>query len=663
MADETVLTNINFNSFVSKKSILLNNYSDPDINFYNNDEIIKNINPLYYDPNSKKIANGMEDNYFSMLHINIISIQKNFESLKQLLYKIGIKFQIICLSETWCKDKNIENNSNFQLPNYKVIHQVRASNKEGGGLCIYIKNSILFKVKPNLSSTTTDYESLCIEIINKTSKNIVIHGLYRPPSGSIKVFENHIKKIIKNKSSMNKAVYFIGDINLNILDYENKIYIKNFFNTIFQNSYIPLINKPTRITKESSTSLDRIITNEFINENIRTGIFTTDVSDHFPIFILSQKCIYNAQNEREKIIKTRLLTDTSISHFYKLLSCVNWDTLKLNLNANKAFDIFLTEFLNLYNKAFPEVTKEVIGKKSLYRNFLPLNLKFNNKQIVNKSLVAETLNQFFVNIGPTLSSNIATTQSHFSSYLTSTNLNVMSNYKLTEKELLDAVSLLKPNKSLGFDDISSNVIIKSIKQITIPLLHIFNLSLKQGVFPDNLKIAKVIPVLKSGDPSDVTNYRPISILSCFSKILERVMYNRLYSFLNVNNILFHKQFGFKSGHSTDHAITHLVHDIFKGFDEDKYTLGVFIDLSKAFDTVNHQILLSKLKSYGFSKDMHLWNYDETGFNREKRDAKVITRRGAKRPLVLNRNNKKINYAVLNCVNADGLLLPPFAVYK
>ncbi|XP_065671806.1 uncharacterized protein LOC136089681 [Hydra vulgaris] len=292
--------------------------------------------------------------------------------------------------------------------------------------------------------------------------------------------------------------------------------------------------------------------------------------------------------------------------------------------------------------------KEVIGKKSLYRNLLPLNLKFNNKQIVNKSLVAETLNQFFVNIGPTLSSNIATTQSHFSSYLTSTNLNVMSNYKLTEKELLDAVSLLKPNKSLGFDDISSNVIIKSIKQITIPLLHIFNLSLKQGVFPDNLKIAKVIPVLKSGDPSDVTNYRPISILSCFSKILERVMYNRLYSFLNVNNILFHKQFGFKSSHSTDHAITHLVHDIFKGFDEDKYTLGVFIDLSKAFDTVNHQILLSKLKSYGIINTNLSW-FDSYLTNRKQ---------------FISYDSGKTEYKSITCGVPQGSILGPllFLVY-
>ncbi|XP_065681560.1 uncharacterized protein LOC136095207 [Hydra vulgaris] len=121
---------------------------------------------------------------------------------------------------------------------------------------------------------------------------------------------------------------------------------------------------------------------------------------------------------------------------------------------------------------------------------------------------------------------------------------------LTEKEFFDAVYLLKPNKGNGVDDVNSNVIIKSIPYIKTPLLHIFTLSLEQGIFPDKLKVARVIPIRKSGDET------------------------------NANNILYSKQFGFKKRHSTDQAIVHLVHDIFKSFDEDKYTLGVFIDLSK-----------------------------------------------------------------------------------
>ncbi|XP_065667720.1 uncharacterized protein LOC136088011 [Hydra vulgaris] len=224
------------------------------------------------------------------------------------------------------------------------------------------------------------------------------------------------------------------------------------------------------------------------------------------------------------------------------------------------------------------IIKEVIGKKNLDRNALPTNLKINNNLIVNKSLVAETLNNFFVNVGSNLASKIGPSQTIFRSYLTP-NKSVMSNHELTEDELLNSVSLLKPNKSSGADDVSSIVIIKPISFIKIPL---FNLSLKHGVFPENLKCAKVTPIYKTGDPSDVSNYRPISILTCFSKILERVMYNRLFSFLTNNKILYDKQFGFKSGHSTDRAIIHLVHEIFKAFDENKFTLGVFIDLTKSW---------------------------------------------------------------------------------
>ena len=724
MAEETDLSNFEFKTFKIKNAILLNRSSDPDINFYNDEELIKNISPLYYDPYSKEITKGMDDFSFSIFHINIRSLQKFFESLKQFRYKIKINFQIICLSETWCQDKNVGNDSYFQIPNYNVVHQIRDLGKEGGGLCMFIKNSLLFKFNLNLSSISNDYESLCVEIINKASKNIVVHALYRPPSGKINAFEDYIKNIIGNKSSLNKSVYFVGDINLNILDYDVNKQTNKFFNTIFQSGYIPLINKPTRVTNDTATSIDQIITNEFINTKIKTGIFKTDISDHFPIFIISNKCIQ--PDAYKKKVTTRIINDTSLKYFHDLISRLNWNETLKSVNANEAYDIFLTEFLAHYNEAFPKITKlvksktlsnpwitkgilksskikqrlyckflkkrtllnetnyksykrlfesvlkrskknyyseklnknnntqntwniikEVIGKKNLDRNTLPTIIKINNNLIVNKSLIAETLNNFFVDIGTNLASKIGPSQTNFRSYLTP-NKNVMTNHELTEDELLNSVSLLKPNKSSGVDDVSSNVIIKSINFIKIPLLHIFNLSLKYGVFPENLKIAKVTPIYKTGDPSDVSNYRPISVLTCFSKILERVMYKRLYSFLTINNILYDKQFGFKSGHSTNHAIIHLVHEIFKAFDENKFTLGVFIDLSKAFDTVDHNILLHKLKNYGVVNNNLLW-------------FKIYL---TNRKQYISFNDSKTDLATISCGVPQGSILGPllFLIY-
>ena len=121
-----------------------------------------------------------------------------------------------------------------------------------------------------------------------------------------------------------------------------------------------------------------------------------------------------------------------------------------------------------------------------------------------------------------------------------------------------------------------------------------------------MKIAKVTPIFKSGKKELLTNYRPISVLSSFSKILERIMQNRVYNYLNDDNLLFRKEFGVRKGHSTDHALIKLIDSIYGSFNQNKYALGVFIDLSKAFDTVDHNILIVELNSYGIKNNSFKW---------------------------------------------------------
>ena len=163
-------------------------------------------------------------------------------------------------------------------------------------------------------------------------------------------------------------------------------------------------------------------------------------------------------------------------------------------------------------------------------------------------------------------------------------------------ELKEAFFSLKTNKSPGYDDINFNVVKKCFGEVNEPLRHLFNLSLENGFFPENMKIVQVIPLFKNGDPEKITNYRPISVLPCFSKVLEHIMYNRFYKYLCEEKQLYSKQFGFQKAHSADHAIVHLVDQIYESFENDNYTLGVCIDLSKAFDTIDHSILLKKTRN-------------------------------------------------------------------
>ena len=133
-----------------------------------------------------------------------------------------------------------------------------------------------------------------------------------------------------------------------------------------------------------------------------------------------------------------------------------------------------------------------------------------------------------------------------------------------------------------------------------------NESFETSIFPDKLKIAKVIPAFKKGLTSTKSNYRQISLLSIFSKIFEKLMHKRLHKFLEVSESLFNLQFGFHSGHSTDHALVSLIDNIKSSLDNNRFGCGIFIDLQKAFDTVNHDIFLSKLEHYGIRGSSLTW---------------------------------------------------------
>ena len=132
------------------------------------------------------------------------------------------------------------------------------------------------------------------------------------------------------------------------------------------------------------------------------------------------------------------------------------------------------------------------------------------------------------------------------------------------------------------------------------------MSFMKGIVPTQLKIAKVIPIFKCGNPELFQNYRPISILPYFSKVLERLMYNRLCNFLTVNKIISNHQYGFRENYYTYMALVNLLDKISNNIDEKNYNIGIFIDLSKAFDTINHTILLNKLYCYGIRGVNYDW---------------------------------------------------------
>ena len=222
-----------------------------------------------------------------------------------------------------------------------------------------------------------------------------------------------------------------------------------------------------------------------------------------------------------------------------------------------------------------------------------------------KLIISEKINDFFINIGPTLADKIPKQSKIPESYLGSRIENSILLAPVTLTEIDDIFKILR-RCAPGYDKLTTDIISLSLPCIKNPLLHIMNQSLLQGVFPNELKVANVTPLYKADDPMKFKNYRPVSLLSILSKIFEKAMYNRLTDFLETHKLLMEKQFGFRKNHSTYMALMLLVDNLIKSLDNGEYVLGVFLDFSKAFDTVDHAILQSKLYHYGIRGPALTW---------------------------------------------------------
>ena len=268
-------------------------------------------------------------------------------------------------------------------------------------------------------------------------------------------------------------------------------------------------------------------------------------------------------------------------------------------NCEKNYYINLLEQEKNNVKGTWKILNTIIRKGKRSSNY-PDSFTHNGATVKNKKDIANGFNDFFVKVGPNLAKCIKKPEgsSDIADYLGSYNRNTMFLNGVEEREITEIVKNCKNKKSTGNDNIDMSIIKHVISHIVKPLTHICNISFRNGAFPDQMKVAKVIPIFKGNDKQIFTNYRPISLLPQFSKILEKLFNVRLDNFIERHSILSNSQYGFRPNMSTSLALLELTEEITSALDKKKSTIGVFIDLKKAFDTIDHTLLLEKLRHYG-----------------------------------------------------------------
>lgn len=295
---------------------------------------------------------------FSMLHFNSRSLYINFEKIKDYVLSLKRTFHIIAISETWISDCRYDNS--FQLEGYDFFSANR-KNKRGGGVGFFVQTDFQCK---QIDCTVVDdlMESLTIEIASVQFKSITLSCIYRTPGSCIEQFTTTVVDLIR-KIGNKKMLFVCGDFNIGLLKWKEHKLTTDFCNTMFSFGLWPLINKPSRITKDTATLIDNIFSTAIVQTT--SGLLINDISDHLPIFMImhSTKSLNAPQNSELLFRLRRLRTPGRLESLKEELKSCNWETVYVE-NPNQAYEAFLIKFLNVYDKHCP-IKKYLVKGKDL----------------------------------------------------------------------------------------------------------------------------------------------------------------------------------------------------------------------------------------------------------------------------------------------------------
>lgn len=619
----------------------------------------------YYSPDDvRMLDNNCFTNSVSCLHMNCRSLPAHLADIQAFLQNVNVCFDIIALSETWLSP-TCESLYCSSLPSYNFFSKSRIS-RQGGGVGVYVlcKYSV-HTLQLNLRITSFEFIALvaiCEDV------HMIILTIYRPPNTDYSTFNNELLLLLESIQplmSKNSILILAGDFNINLMDNDSSDTV-DFLNSCYSNSLLPSIIMPTRITSNTASLIDNIFVNQLQTECC--GIIQCDISDHLPIFcVLKPKS--KPSSSKQSNVPHYCVTSYSMDKLRNSLLDCSWNSISSLPDVNDAYDKFLsilqnkiiehvpvkhvqrvTQFRHPWmtaglltscshkNKLYRQYISGKIPKETYtkYKNYLSMAIKTRKQQYYteffimhkNKSkkiwtmlnsllghgsknnnfsgiIDIESLNLFFAQLGSNSTKHV-TPLNDFSKYLSGNYTRSLFLNPATPDEICSIVNNLHNKASVGFDNIPITIIKNVIQAISTPLCHIINLSMTTGAVPNLMKIAKVILIHKSGPTADPANFRPISLLPSLSKILEKAVASRLIKYLEANSILTSSQHGFRHLHNTTTALTHGLDFLYKALDKREFGMGIYLDIAKAFDSVDHNILLNKLSHYGIRGVAQSW---------------------------------------------------------